>query len=114
VVNNVFHTAVDTPGGSTRAYISVGQADDINGFTIDNNSYYPDRANAFIISSTGYNFATWKAATGKCAHSVASDPLFVNAPGRDFHLQSGSSCIGAGMVVAGVAQQGAKPNIGAY
>jgi len=45
--------------------------------------------------TTYSTFTTWKSGSNKDLNSIVSDPLFVNAGTRDFHLQNGSPCIGA-------------------
>ncbi len=39
----------------------------------------------------------WQTATGFDVNSINSDPLFVNSTNRDFHLQTNSSCLNAGI-----------------
>jgi hypothetical protein len=46
--------------------------------------------------SSGVAFNTWKSQSGKDAHSIEANPLFVNPAARDFHLQSTSPCKGTG------------------
>lgn len=68
-------------------------------------------------AGTSKLFATWKTDTGYDAHSIAgSDPLFVSTATPDFHLQTGSPAINAGVAIAGVTDgyQGSAPDLGAY
>jgi hypothetical protein len=44
---------------------------------------------------------------------VGINPLFVNAANGDFHLQPSSPALDAGVVIPGLAFQGAAPDIGA-
>jgi hypothetical protein len=95
------------------------------GETWDYNLYYPDGAtkfgyNAWPIYSNAYNLANWKTTTGQDAHSITSDPVFVST-GIDFHLQSTSPAIDAGVNVSLISDyegnhiwQGMAPDIGAY
>lgn len=59
--------------------------------TFDYNCYYTN--NGSVNWTSGYqSFAAWRAATnGPDAHSLNTNPLFVNTS-SDFHLQSGSPC----------------------
>jgi len=89
--------------------------------TIDENCYYStDYTSAFYWVSSWYStFAAWQAASSQDAHSIAADPLFVDAAGGDFRLQSSSPCINAGIDVCltndySGNQLGKVPDIGAY
>jgi hypothetical protein len=69
--------------------------------------------------STSYTWANWKSVKSQDANSLTSDPLFVSS--SDYHLQSGSPAINAGVDVGltedyrgMVVPQGAAPDIGAY
>ncbi|MEM4260374.1 MAG: right-handed parallel beta-helix repeat-containing protein [Candidatus Woesearchaeota archaeon] len=44
---------------------------------------------------------TWKAGTGHDLHSIETNPLFVNAIGRNFSLQEGSPAIDTGIIIQG-------------
>jgi hypothetical protein len=56
--------------------------------------------------------STYPASSGN-AHSGA-DPLFVSEVTPDFHLQAGSPCINAGVVISGQSYLGTAPDVGAY
>jgi hypothetical protein len=74
--------------------------------TVDNNLYYCDSgANASKWIESGENvtgFDKYVQATGNDGHSSFSNPHFVDAANKDFHLRSDSPAIGSG-VNAGLA-----------
>ncbi len=111
ILNNIFQTCASAY--KDGAYLAPQATTSRTGWNIDYNCYYVDKAAAFKIGGTPYTFAGWKSATGKDAHSRAVDPLMLNPAAGDFHLQSTSPCIGAGMVVSGMTSASAV-NIGAY
>ncbi len=55
---------------------------------------------------------------GQDAHSISTDPLFVNPAAGDFHLQNGSSAVAAGDPASDFSNQpapsGGRINLGAY
>lgn len=59
-----------------------------SGYTLtsDYNDLYA--TNGASVSNSGATLGDWQAATGKDSHSLSRDPVFVNAVGGDFHLQS--------------------------
>jgi hypothetical protein len=105
--NNIIHT-------STEQHVWIVSIAQFSGISLDYNDYYADGAAAFNENGDGYTFADWKTLTSWDAHSIVTDPTFVST--SDFHLQAGSPCIDAGLVIAGVGQQvlGAAPDIGVY
>lgn len=63
-----------------------------------NYNHYSKTTCPFRHSATNYpNFAAWQAAPFD-ANGTSGDPLFVNAAGRNFHLQPSSPCKNAGRV----------------
>ncbi len=93
---------------------------DLAGWTMDYNLYYPDSSEIFFRNASGStNFAGWKKATSQDGHSMVSDPLFVST--SDFHLQPTSPAINAGANVGLTTDYEGKtvpfgpvPDIGAY
>jgi hypothetical protein len=75
------------------------------------------RADGGPIASTGgkqlLDLASWRATSGKDAHSVMGDPNFVNASGDDYRLASGSPAIDAGDPALGTGFPGGRADIGA-
>lgn len=85
--NNISHT-------SANEHIYVYDPNDLAGWTIDYNVYYPDGGSAFVRNVTNTTFAGWKTATSQDAHSIITDPKLTS--GSDFHLQSTSPAINTG------------------
>ncbi len=105
---------------TTNKHVWFPDSTDLAGWTMDYNLYYPDGGAVFMRNAAdSTNFAGWKTATGKDAHSKTADPLFVST--SDFHLQSTSPAIDAG-TNAGLTTDyegktvpfGPAPDIGAY
>ena len=109
--NNIFYK-------STGALINFSTTVDLSGYTIDNNVLYNPSGNVGELETVGYTtIANWRTASGKDAHSISSDPMFVSA--SDFHLQIGSPAIGTGISVGLATDYDGKtyndpPSIGAY
>ena len=64
-------------------------------FSADYSNYF--NYIAFRQGGADRTFANWKTNTGWDAHSITSDPLFVNVAAHNFHLQAGSPAINAGI-----------------
>ncbi len=116
VKNNIIVRA----GGTSGRFISVAAAAQ-TGFAADNNQYYqPSGTLRWFWGPTEYTtFANWKSNSGKDAHGLNSDPVFVTNY-TDLHLQGGSPCKGAGATGLGVTWdldsvvRASPPSIGAY
>jgi hypothetical protein len=81
--------ALNTKGGGLRVY--------------DPTSSRPVVTYCDVYGNAGGNYVNWPNQTGKNGN-ISANPLFVNAPARNFHLKSGSPCLTAG---AGGVQMGA-------
>jgi parallel beta-helix repeat protein len=65
--------------------------------TSDYNDLIPSGgANVGYASGSRATLAEWQAATGKDANSISVDPLFADAAGGDFHLESNAGCYDPG------------------
>lgn len=118
--NNIFYEAI------TSLLKIQGPFTDFANVTLSNNSYYQASGTMISdgLSSNNYTmaqFASYQSTEGKDANSIATDPNFVNYAASDFHLQSTSAAINAGVNVsltsdyAGTSvPQGSLPDIGAY
>jgi len=112
VRNNIFY-------GSTDYVVFIQDATAMAGVTVDYNCYYPTSGNIFEWDWSSYTFTNYKIATSQDAHSISADPLFIST--SDFHLQSGSPAINAGVTIAtvtddydGVSRTNNTYDIGAY
>jgi parallel beta-helix repeat protein len=97
-----------------RAELAVqGGAENLS-HDIDYNTYY--RTGGKVIEwglGTFYTLQEFKDNTSYGNNSIAQNPRFINASGKDFHLQSGSPCIDAGTNM-GLPYHGAAPDMGAF
>ena len=85
---------------------------DLSGWDIDYNCYYPASSAAFIDNGTFQTLAQWRGNSwAPDAHSIASDPLFMDAASGDFRLRASSPCLGAGVAIPGISS-GQTPNMG--
>lgn len=129
--NNIFYN-VATSDSMSQQYHYLYINDLVNGNTnttigtlvADYNDVYIS-AGALVgvynsAETTSYSFADWKTGKSQDAHSLSSDPLFVNASGSDFRLQGVSPAKDAGTDVslttdyAGNTVPFGIPDMGAY
>jgi hypothetical protein len=116
IVNNTFAGAFDYNA------ISVISTGDVSGVAVFNTIFYgnqysavggitPSQVSYSIINQTGFAGVN---------HNFNADPLFVNASGGNFELQSGSPALHAGITAGAPAidldcqPRGSPPSIGAY
>jgi hypothetical protein len=111
--NNVFY------GNDIGVDISAG---DVDGVAIKNNIFLSNRyaqtdissrINNLTISHNLYHQPTSVGSGASDDSPVFGDPMFLNAPGGDFHLQANSPAIDAGVDV-GLPYNGAAPDLGAF
>ncbi len=110
--NNIIYTGIssDIPDFSVRWRKSSGT--DMT-YVGDNNLIYNINTNNSIgWIASNYTAATWAAATGQDANSIASYPLFVNEANKDFHLQPFSPAINAGVDIGLTTDFAGNPIIG--
>jgi len=91
VANNIFSVS-----SGDRALIEL-ESGCLDGTEIDYNLYH-NAAVGFVGELDGTrieSLAQWRLATGVDQHSLAADPEFFDAPGRDLRLRSASPAIGA-------------------
>jgi hypothetical protein len=99
-----------------RFFVAAYNSDDVTNYNFNYNCFYNDAGtNRFrtIIDSVGVDYsslASWQAATGYEANSIANDPLFTDGVGPDYDLtlQAGSPChaVGEGGVDMGLYPNG--------
>jgi parallel beta-helix repeat protein len=120
VANNIFWAAAN------QVLIASDAGNVLN--TVDYNLYFSDAGAAtarFTWNRRAFTgFAAYRTATRQDAHSQFTDPLFVSAAARDFHLNAGSPAIDAGSRTTGqfaaadfdgkARPQGVGPDIGAF
>jgi hypothetical protein len=111
VYSTVINTIIAENGYNSPYYNAVWVAGAMNVVDADHNLYYHNK-----VGNLGLHSDT---------NIVTSDPLFVDLDANDFHLQSGSPAIDAGIVIDGHHNAssgsgplkdwyGAAPDIGAY
>lgn len=92
--NNIFYQALDN-----NIYLSPTW-NNLSALNMDYNCWHNSQTgNMAVWQGTYYpmtQFSSYQSRSGKDSHSITSDPLFVNAGTRDFHLTSGSPCINRG------------------
>ncbi len=99
--NTIFYN--DNPAmGGTTVFFSAGVR-----LQADHNLYYNPYRESDVIcadflgagtcfSGAQINDGTWSARSGQGEHSAYADPLFRDAPGKDFHLMADSPAVDAG------------------
>jgi parallel beta helix pectate lyase-like protein/Big-like domain-containing protein len=64
--------------------------------------------------NSGYTLAQFEALYAGASSNLEADPEFTDEANRQFALQAGSPAIDQGMIIPGVAFQGAAPDIGVF
>jgi len=85
--------------GEHNVFFAFDEADASvsNGF--DYNLYFSDdvESGVFVMNDVEYTgFSSWRASSGQDAHSLAGDPLLLDAGAGDFHLGSASPAVDRG------------------
>lgn len=114
VRNNIFY------GYTGGLWLQHGLKPD-SGLTLDHNCYYQPGGNLRYVESDGLGSPVCRPVPEEELHSLAADPLFVDARAENFHLRPGSPCIDAGLDVGSVSDFDGRPrplgrgcDIGAY
>ncbi len=102
IKNNIFF---NTMVNSINRYFPCIYRQTGASITVDYNLYYMTDPNEAFVNMGGLylisQWSTYKSSTGHDAHSsIPGDPLFVSS--SDYHLQTGSPAIGAGIQIAEV------------
>jgi hypothetical protein len=106
--NHIFKNNIVYDSGSYHIYSEHSSNGTLNVF--DYNVYYPDGALFMDRSAVRNNFAAWQAGLSQDSHSFSADPLFTSP--LDFHLQSTSPAINAGIDVGLTSDFEGKPIVG--
>ena len=106
--NNIFYN-------STESIIRIGHLSNLNDMILDHNDYYQPSGSLIARLDDGWigysTLTAWKTEINQEEHSINSDPAFVSS--SDYHLQSSSPAINAGVYV-GLSYNGTAPDMGAY
>ena len=85
--NNIFMSNANTYGPTGNA---------LGAFAYSDYSCFYDSGNFYLFYDVVGDLAAWQTASGLDAHSIDTNPLFINPANLDFHLQSKSPCKGTG------------------
>jgi hypothetical protein len=113
IKNNIF-ISTTSPAAAAAVFFSVGSIS-----THSNNLYYAPGTNPNYASING-NTYTKSTITSWESTAKSADPLLVNLAGFDWHLQSGSPAVNAGVAIPGLTKDydgntiSGLPDIGAY
>jgi len=113
IKNNIIYNNGQSgvPGSRYQLY-DAGRLNDTSN-QIDYNLYYDTESHNNLLRFNGVTYATVAAfavATTHEDHGIESDPLFTNASGNDFTLQSTSPAIDAGTNLGSTYQLGLSPS----
>jgi hypothetical protein len=109
--NNIFWNARSSTSGGAKNYaIYVNQTPPPAGLSSDYNDLYATGMNGFVgrlCCSVDYQtLAAWQAATSQDAHSISTNPQFINPTGNaitvDLHIPISSPCVAAGIMIPGI------------
>ncbi len=88
----------------------------VDALHLDYNCYYQPEGAMIYFRGAEYTmdeFSNYITDTGQDSHSLAADPLLVDAPSNDFHLQQHSPCIDAGDPASPPDADGTRNDMGA-
>ncbi len=92
IVNNIFSNLT-----SGCHDLLVTRSESYAGTSLKNNLF--DGPTSFFWGDTAYNsLSAFQSATGKTTACLTTSPMFVNAAGGDFRLQTGSPAVNSGIV----------------
>ncbi len=107
--NNIIY---NEGSGDGQSCLSISTS----GSTVHNHNNYYMPVGGALYANEGANYLFKDDIAGWEPTAVVDDPLFVNLNNNDFHLQSNSPAIDAGVVLLGINDnfQGNNPDIGAF
>lgn len=112
--NNIFYAE------QNHALLLRGSESQLPSVDLDYNNYLNADTLIRVSGSTGTQYyldlPAFRAASGYEIHGLNIDPLFTDTAANDYHLQVGSPCLDAGILIPGIndlAFSGTAPDIGA-
>lgn len=108
--NNILYKATES-----CLWIST-EFNGVEALQMDYNCYYQPAGTMIYFTGSEYTmseFSKYISDTGQDPHSLATDPLFVDASANDFHLQQDSPCIDAGDPSSPADADGTRNDMGA-